>query len=200
MIAALVVIIVPLSSTASAQGKPSKGNPHNVVTEDNDHDGVPNNIPDSGDNAHPSGKDRSVEHGKSGNQGNAQSDPDDDGRGPDRSNGGIDQPGGTGGVDKVDQDGNNGCGNDDDFEDDNEGWCGHKPHNDPPVVPPVVTPPPDVVVPPQVIVRPPLTPTRVSSVTALPRTGTEVSVWLLVAIILIVGGWQLWYIGRRRTK
>ncbi|HYP24319.1 MAG TPA: hypothetical protein VEV43_12160, partial [Actinomycetota bacterium] len=30
-------------------------------------------------------------------------------------------------VDKADQDGNNGCGNDDDFEDDNEGWCGRKP-------------------------------------------------------------------------
>ena len=34
---------------------------------------------------------------------------------------------GSGGVDKLDQDGNNGCGNDDDFEDDNEGWCGHHP-------------------------------------------------------------------------
>ena len=53
--------------------------------------------------------------------------PDDDGRGPDRSNGGPDKPNGSGGVDKADQDGNNGCGNDDDFEDDNEGWCGRKP-------------------------------------------------------------------------
>lgn len=88
-------------------------------------------LPDSGDNAHPSGNDRSVEHGRSLTQGNAQSDPDDDGRGPDRSNGGDDkQPNGLGGVDKADQDNNNGCGNDDDFEDDNEGWCGQKPKND----------------------------------------------------------------------
>ena len=42
---------------------------------------------------------------------------------------GIDKPGPefAGGLDNGDQDGNNGCGNDDDFEDDNEGWCGHKP-------------------------------------------------------------------------
>lgn len=89
-------------------------------------------LPDSNDNAHPSGKDRSVEHGRSLTQGNAQSDPDDDGNGPDRSNGGPDkQPDGVGGVDKDDQDNNNGCGNDDDFEDDNEGWCGKKPKTTP---------------------------------------------------------------------
>jgi len=76
------------------------------------------------DAAHPSGKDRSVEPGGSGTQGRSESDPDDDGHGPDRSNGGPDKPGGSGGVDLSDQDGNNGCGNDDDFEDDNEGWCG----------------------------------------------------------------------------
>ncbi len=75
-------------------------------------------------NAHPSGNDKDGEAGGSGNQGNAESDPDDDGRGPDRSNGGPDKPGGSGGTDLDDQDGNNGCGNDDDFEDDNEGLCG----------------------------------------------------------------------------
>jgi hypothetical protein len=79
------------------------------------------------DAAHPSGKDRSVEPGGSGTQGRSESDPDDDGHGPDRSNGGPDKPGGSGGVDLSDQDGNNGCGNDDDFEDDNEGWCGKPP-------------------------------------------------------------------------
>ena len=95
-------------------------------TEDNDTNdgGTPNGVVDSGDNMHPSGKDKSVEHGKSGNQGNSSSDPDDDGRGSDRSNGGADKPNGPGGVDLADQDGSNGCGNDDDFEDDNEGWCG----------------------------------------------------------------------------
>ena len=100
-----------------------------AVTEDGDTNdgGTANNVVDDGDNRHPSGKDRSVEHGGSGNQGAAQHDPDDDGRGPDRSNGGIDQPDGPGGEDLADQDGNNGCGNDDDFEDDNEGWCGKRP-------------------------------------------------------------------------
>jgi hypothetical protein len=103
-----------------------------TVTEDTDTNdgGTPNNVADDGDNRHPSGRDRSVESGGSGNQGNAMHDPDDDGHGPDRSNGGIDQPDGSGGIDRADQDGNNGCGNDDDFEDDNEGWCGHHPHAD----------------------------------------------------------------------
>ncbi len=45
-------------------------------------------------------------------------------------------PGVRGGLDVLDQDGNNGCGNDDDFEDDNEGWCGKPP------IPAIVTPPP----------------------------------------------------------
>lgn len=45
----------------------------------------------------------------------AQSDPDG------MDNGGVDQPGGTGGVDKTSQDGNNGSGNDADCEDDNRG-------------------------------------------------------------------------------
>jgi hypothetical protein len=99
------------------------GGGHNDgVTEDNDSDGVPNNVPDDGDNRHPSGRDRSIENGNSGNQGNSPSDPDG------MSNGGADKPGGTGGIDQMDQDGNNGCGNDDDFEDDNNGLClGQKP-------------------------------------------------------------------------
>jgi hypothetical protein len=75
-------------------------------------------VPDDGDNAHPSGRDRSVEPGGSGTQGRSASDPDGD------ENGGADKPGGPGGVDLDDQDGNNGCGNDDDFEDDNNGNCG----------------------------------------------------------------------------
>lgn len=58
-------------------------------------------------------------------QGNAPSNPDADG------NGGIDKPGETGGFD-ADRDGNNGCGNDSDREDDNNGWCGKKPETAPP--------------------------------------------------------------------
>lgn len=77
------------------------------------------------DNQHPSGKDRSAENGNSGNQGKAESHPDDS-KGPERYEGelGADKPGGAGGTDLEDQDGNNGCGNDDDFNDDNNGYCG----------------------------------------------------------------------------
>jgi hypothetical protein len=78
------------------------------------------------DNQHPSGKDRSVENGKSANQGRSESNPDDS-KGPMRWEGAAqedDKPNGLGGTDREDQDGNNGCGNDDDFDDDNNGWCG----------------------------------------------------------------------------
>lgn len=76
--------------------------------------------PDQNPDDHPSGKDRSAEPGGSGAQGKAASDPDGD------ANGGADKPGMAGGFDE-DKDGNNGCGNDDDFEDDNNGWCGGGP-------------------------------------------------------------------------
>jgi hypothetical protein len=143
------------SSGAHSSGGGSGGEPDGdadsdsgtAYTEDNDTNdgGTPNNVSDEGDNAHPSGKDKSVEHGNSGNQGNSESDPDDDGRGPDRSNGGPDKPNGAGGSDLADQDGNNGCGNDDDFEDDNEGWCaGGKPPEQPPP-PPKVKPEDEVL-------------------------------------------------------
>jgi hypothetical protein len=123
-----LVAFVALPGVSYA-GQPKDGS---SKTEDNDsNDGnTSNNVSDDGDNKHPSGKDRSVENGKSGNQGNSKSDPDDDGHGPDRSNGGPDKADGSGGMDKADQDGNNGCGNDDDFEDDNEGWCGKHPKKD----------------------------------------------------------------------
>jgi hypothetical protein len=86
---------------------------------------------DCGESAHPSGNDRCEEPGGSGAQGedgtqiqgDAASDPDDNGNPPERTNGGADEPGGPGGVNLQDQDGNNGCGNDQDFEDDNEGLC-----------------------------------------------------------------------------
>ncbi|MFN2526166.1 MAG: hypothetical protein ABR505_07870 [Actinomycetota bacterium] len=76
-------------------------------------------------NDHPSGKDKSEEPGGSDTQGKSTSDPDGD------ANGGADKPcellddcaAEQGGFDS-DHDGNNGCGNDDDFEDDNNGWCG----------------------------------------------------------------------------
>lgn len=71
----------------------------------------------AGESQHPSGRDRTVEPGGSGTQGRSPSDPDG------TSNGGADKPGGSGGVFLGDQDGNNGCGNDQDFEDDNRGLC-----------------------------------------------------------------------------
>jgi hypothetical protein len=127
VVAGVLMFVLGWTVELTVFGSPiaKKNPPAPVVTEDNDTNdgGTPNNVVDDGDNQHPSGRDRSVEPGGSGNQGNAQSDPDDDGRGPDRSNGGVDQPGGPGGDDLADQDGNNGCGNDDDFEDDNEGHC-----------------------------------------------------------------------------
>lgn len=56
-----------------------------------------------------------------GSHGTTSSDPDG------MSNGGVDAPGGTGGTDQTDQDHNNGCGNDADREDDNNGKCGGAP-------------------------------------------------------------------------
>jgi hypothetical protein len=119
-------------STASDHDGDADSDSNTASTEDNDTNdgGTPNNVADEGDNAHPSGKDRSVEHGGSNNQGKSESNPDNS-KGPMRYEGGIgdDKPNGPGGTDLADQDGNNGCGNDDDFDDDNNGWCG-KPKDD----------------------------------------------------------------------
>ncbi len=130
------------SNSNSRGGKPTESastNQSSASDNDGDHDSNPDTAleddhtkSDAGDNQHPSGKDRSVEHGKSGNQGKAESNPDDS-KGPqrfeDRSRGevarGDDKPQGPGGTDRADQDGNNGCGNDDDFDDDNNGHCGN---------------------------------------------------------------------------
>jgi hypothetical protein len=118
-----------------------------VTTEDNDADGV-SNAGDTNESRHPSGKDRFLEKGGSGNQGKSESDPDDnvgpmrreeppcddDPRGADKC---TDKPGGSGGHDTLDQDGNNGCGNDQDFDDDNNGWCGKPAVVEAPPPPPV---------------------------------------------------------------
>ena len=76
--------------------------------------------PDQTDGDHPSSQeDQGLdEAGDSGTQGKSDSDPDGD------SNGGADKPDCTGVFDDHDQDGNNGCGNDHDFADDNNGNCG----------------------------------------------------------------------------
>jgi len=111
------------------------------------------------DNQHPSGNDRSEEPGGSGNQGKSESAPDDN-VGPMRNECGAstasdprggctDKPGGSGGIDLQDQDGNNGCGNDDDFDDDNNGHCGGKPPPAKPETPPTTPPGPGPKGPPE---------------------------------------------------
>ena len=123
-----------------------------AYTEDNDTNdgGTPNNVTDDGDNAHPSGKDRSVENGGSGTQGKSESNPDDS-KGPMRYEGelGDDKANGPGGTDLADQDGNNGCGNDDDFDDDNNGHCGRKKDTTAPVS--VSVPEPQPIVQPATV-------------------------------------------------
>lgn len=137
MLKKLVTISLTLVAALSFAAAPAFANDNS----NNSHNYKPSkdeivyDLPDNDDNQHPSGKDRSVENGRSLTQGKSQSDPDDNGKGPERSNGKSDKPGSVGGVDKEDQDGNNGCGNDDDFEDDNEGWCGKKPKEDKPECP-----------------------------------------------------------------
>jgi hypothetical protein len=148
----VVAVVFSLGGTGSALAhhKPDHpgGPPATASAIGSDHDGDADADPETTmedshaadpapdtDNRHPSGRDRSGESGRSGNQGHSESDPDGD------ANGGIDKPGGaaTAGGDLADQDGNNGCGNDDDFEDDNNGHCG-KGKADPPPSP--TTPPP----------------------------------------------------------
>jgi hypothetical protein len=144
-------------ASASDGGSDHDGDADNdpaVTSEDNDADGV-SNAGDTNESHHPSGKDKFLENGKSGNQGKSESDPDDnvgpmrreeppcdnDPRGADKC---TDKPGGSGGHDTLDQDGNNGCGNDQDFDDDNNGWCGK-----PAVVEAPPPPPPCCEVPPE---------------------------------------------------
>jgi hypothetical protein len=155
-IASLMTLLMMLATPALAEPGKGKGQDKKAdaaaaeATATGDHDGDADSdpgtaeeddhtTPDDGDNAHPSGKDRSVENGGSGNQGKSESNPDDH-KGPQRCEGtcgngdpnvGDDKPGGAGGTDQDDQDGNNGCGNDDDFDDDNNGHCG-KPKPPPP--------------------------------------------------------------------
>jgi hypothetical protein len=108
----------------------------------------PTPVPES---SHPSGKDRDVEPGKSGDQGKSPSNP--DGNGVDKPHPADGQPArsqGKGGWDM-----NNGCGNDTDFSDDNRGNCGgpEKPPR------PTGTPSP----------TPTLVETRIPTPTATPR-------------------------------
>jgi LPXTG-motif cell wall-anchored protein len=127
-------------------------------------------------------------------QGYSPSDPDWTG------NGGQDKPGQTGGFNN-DRDGNNGCGNDTDREDDNNGWCGLKPKNTPPAGPPSTPPPPTppstpptvspTVTPPTVLGRGPVTRGE-----TLPKTGADVADLFVAGSSLLVTGAAM----RRKQK
>lgn len=142
---ALVLSSAGLVGASPAEGDEARGNSESAVPEhaaekqggpdhvddeidddstntsnDSTNDGIDDSTNDGiedGESAHPSGNDRLVEPGSSGTQGESPSDPDG------MTNGGADKPGGEGGIFTGDQDGNNGCGNDQDFEDDNNGLC-----------------------------------------------------------------------------
>ena len=133
---AVIALLAFTVAPAFAHHKDGHANGGGSESASQDDDGIPD---DNDDNQHPSGKDRETNDGPTDDEqgGTQTSNPDNDGRGPERNScegtsedrvgGCADKPGGTGGVDDADQDWNNGCGNDDDFEDDNEGWCGGKP-------------------------------------------------------------------------
>jgi hypothetical protein len=170
----------------------------------------PEKTPDQTLNDHPSGKDRNEEPGKSGTQGKAKSDPDD------MANNGPDKLGMAGGFDE-DKDGNNGCGNDDDFEDDNNGWCGGKPKVlavttvKTPEVKPEVTPTVQTDVLGETFVRPAgpvavLASTAVAAApataaaapSALARTGQSLATLFAVALVLCNAGAACLMVAERR--
>lgn len=130
---------------------------------------------------------------------------------------GLEETQGPGGVDLEDQDPNNGCGNDDDFEDDNEGRCsGRRPNPSPPPspspspTPPIVCrncpPPPDCpegstmtengscLIPPVIIER------CVEDCAVLPETGSSINPYLALAGALISGGGLSWIVERKSGK
>src|SRR5688572_30371835 len=80
------ILVISLIPPAHAGTRAKANAASSQMTEDNDTNdgGTRNNVVDNNDNAHPSGKDRSVEKGHSGNQGKAKSDPDNNGSGPER--------------------------------------------------------------------------------------------------------------------
>jgi hypothetical protein len=122
--AALAITLVPATAASAAPGN-GNGQHGGQRTSETTYTVEQWECDDTPDqpSLHPSGRDRHCEPGGSGTQGRARSEPDADGRGPDRNDRGTDEPGHDGGLYPQDQDGNNGCGNDHDFEDDNEGWC-----------------------------------------------------------------------------
>jgi hypothetical protein len=200
----VVVLILMLPSTAAlaasraGKGQNSPGQARKSATTsgtahspNNGHSHAPQNASRGMNRPGAPGQWKSNGHSPSPNsfpQGHSPSDPDFNG------NGGLDKPGQTGGF-SADRDGNNGCGNDDDREDDNNGWCGNKPHQlGPPPSPPPVTPP---VTPPgkgpRVLPLPKIT--RIEGRT-LPRTGIEAIDLSYAGLGLMIAGQYL----RKRAR
>jgi hypothetical protein len=120
-------------------------------------------------------------------QGKSGSTPDQDGIGADH---GIENNDKTG----PDTDGNNGCGNDPDREDDNNGWCGKKPANVQPTETPEVSPTATAQAPTEVLGE---TFTRPSVLGRnLARTGVTASMFALAALVLGLSGFALRAIAR----
>ena len=193
----IVVVLLLLLSSAAATAAPG-GNASNAPGQAKRETAHESNGPGSNQNSHAlqnasrgmnrvGGPGKWKSHGHvpapvSYPQGHAPSDPDFNG------NGGIDKPGQTGGF-SADRDGNNGCGNDDDREDDNNGWCGRRPEvSEPPSTPPSGPGP-------RVLPGPKITPPVIEG-RKLPKTGFDV-------IQLSWTGWSLVLAGhvlRKRTR
>jgi LPXTG-motif cell wall-anchored protein len=113
------VLMVSLALVGPAAAEPAGGKGQGTIS--STHKGQPASGKSNGKhNGKHNGKNNgagsksAVQHDRP-NHFQAQADPDGD------ANGGVDQPGGQGGVDTSAQDGNNGSGNDSDCEDDNRG-------------------------------------------------------------------------------
>jgi hypothetical protein len=122
-------------------------------------------------------------------QGVSPSNPDADG------NGGIDKPGHKGGFD-ADRDGNNGCGNDSDREDDNNGWCG-KPRVSGPTPPGKPGPAPEKKPP---AAKPTVVLGKKVPAQTLPTTGVDVSSVLWTGWGLVLAGTGMKRKARRRRR
>src|SRR3989344_1419770 len=120
----LIVVLLTNNLVLAADGNGGANRKENTYGHDkHDAENLAPDIPDNNQSQHPSGNDRNEEKGKSGTQGNSKSNP--DGAGADKRQNSKDGAlAGTQG--NGDFDNNNGCGNDNDFEDDNNGKCGGK--------------------------------------------------------------------------
>jgi pyruvate/2-oxoglutarate dehydrogenase complex dihydrolipoamide acyltransferase (E2) component len=128
-------------------------------------------------------------------RGKSGSTPDQDGIGADH---GIDNNDKTG----PGTDGNNGCGNDADREDDNNGWCGKKPANVKPTETPTATETPEVspsaTTTAEVLGETFTRPSVLGS--NLARTGVALGVFMLAAMVLALFGFALRAIARPKHR